>query len=259
MQQKIRKPEIIREDGSIIVCHKPAGLATQTRRVGEPDMESLLRNYRAQKGEEPYIGIVHRLDQPVEGIMAFAKNRRAAAVLSEQVKNRTVGKYYYAVVRIPQGVCGKPGKVGGAQGGFCLSEGTLTDAIFFDPKQNYAVVVPEEEANRGGGAKKAQKAQLHYAVKADRDGLALLDVTLHTGRHHQIRAQLAHIGCPIVGDTKYGNRQARADAGLALCAYRLVFAHPADGARVDVSIEPENMLIRELLGNSSGRQEYLHS
>ena len=89
--------QIIHEDNDIILCYKPAGVATQTKRLGQQDIESLLKNYRAKKGEEPYIGVVHRLDQPVEGLMVFAKNQKAAGALSKQVREHLIGKYYYAV------------------------------------------------------------------------------------------------------------------------------------------------------------------
>ena len=99
------KPDIIYEDNDIIVCYKPAGIATQTRRIGQQDMESFIRNYRAAKNEPPYVGIVHRLDQPVEGVMVFAKNQKAAASLSRQIKEHTTEKYYRAASR-GQGVSG---------------------------------------------------------------------------------------------------------------------------------------------------------
>lgn len=231
MQLRYTQPNIIQEDDAIIVCHKPAGTATQTRSIGQPDMESLLRNYRAKKGEEPYIGIVHRLDQPVEGIMVFAKNPKAAACLSAQVKRRNIGKHYYAVVYVQDRI---------ADGG------TLTDYLLFDTKRNYSIVVPPEEKDRARGAKKPQKAVLDYEVRARRDKRALLDVTLHTGRHHQIRVQLANMGCPILGDVKYGRGQELEKSGLALCSYRLEFEHPSTGEHVDISIEPENPKIRDL-------------
>ena len=91
---KNQQPEILFEDTEIIVCYKPAGVATQTRRLGQQDMESILKNYRAGKKEIPYIGVVHRLDQPVEGVMVFAKTQEAAAGLSQQVRERTIGKKY---------------------------------------------------------------------------------------------------------------------------------------------------------------------
>lgn len=95
--------QILYEDTDIIVCVKPAGVATQTRQLGQADMESLLKNYRAGKGEPPYIGVVHRLDQPVCGVMVFAKNKEAAADLSRQVKAKLADKYYYAMTDgVPQ-------------------------------------------------------------------------------------------------------------------------------------------------------------
>jgi 23S rRNA pseudouridine1911/1915/1917 synthase len=252
--------KIIQEDDDILVCYKPAGIATQTRRLGEKDMESLLRNYRAGKGEPPYIGIVHRLDQPVEGIMVFAKNQKAAAALSKQVQKRSIGKHYYALVHTD---------------GTLPKKGTLTDYLLFDPKQNCTTVVEGtpvtgstrktqdgknkgwNHSSRNGGSQNPQKAVLDYEIRQEQDGIALLDITLHTGRHHQIRVQLAHAGCPILGDTKYGNAQdGTSQSGepqngrecpqsgeshqLALCSYRLSFLHPTTGAKVDLRIRPEN-------------------
>ncbi len=222
--------DIIWEDDAVIICHKPAGIATQTRRVGQPDMESMLRSHRAKQGEDTYIGIVHRLDQPVEGIMVFAKTPTAAGALSGQVKGRRIGKHYYAVVHMPER--------GGADCTLSLSGGRLTDNLTFDPGKNYASVVPPEHKN-------GKQAILEYQVMACGDGKALLDILLHTGRHHQIRVQLAHAGCPIAGDTKYGEGQEDANTGLALCAYRLEFIHPTTGKRVDISIKPQNSEIRK--------------
>ena len=101
----MKVPNIIYEDNDMIVCYKPSGMATQTRRIGQQDMESFIRNYRAAKNEPPYVGIVHRLDQPVEGVMVFAKNQKAAASLSRQIKEHTTEKYYRAASR-GQGVSG---------------------------------------------------------------------------------------------------------------------------------------------------------
>ena len=119
------QPAIIYEDEDIIVCKKPAGVATQTRRIGQADMESLLKNYRASKGELPYIGVVHRLDQPVEGIMVFAKNKEAAADLSRQIKTKLADKYYYAMTD------GVPEK----------KKGTLEDELLQNGKTNTSEVV----------------------------------------------------------------------------------------------------------------------
>lgn len=224
--------EIIYEDNDIILCRKPAGVATQTKRLGQQDMESLLKNYRAKKKEPPYIGVVHRLDQPVEGIMVFAKNQKAAAGLSKQIQQKMIGKHYYAIsANEPE-----------------VKEGMLTDYLVTDKKTNVtSVIEPETEQDRSNGAKEARKAVLEYKVRDVKEGMTLFDICLHTGRQHQIRVQMSHMGCPLVGDVKYGNirqekepkERANRSTGLALCSYRLVFRHPATGKTMDYSIKPE--------------------
>jgi 23S rRNA pseudouridine1911/1915/1917 synthase len=233
----MQKPDIIYEDEELIVCCKPAGIATQTKRLGQPDMESLLRNHiAAQPRKEgrsgiPYVGIVHRLDQPVEGVMVFAKTPQSAAALSAQVQDRSFGKKYYALVDLPQGATfasatGKPG------------QGSLCDWILFSPRENRSSIVP---ANTGG----ARKASLDYSVLAQQEDQALLDITLHTGRHHQIRVQLAHLHTPICGDAKYGSTARQGQ--LCLCSYFLSFEHPRDGRTMAYTITPGNEKIRRLL------------
>lgn len=234
------KPDIIYEDNDIIVCYKPAGIATQTRRIGQQDMESFIRNYRAAKNEPPYVGIVHRLDQPVEGVMVFAKNQKAAASLSRQIKEHTTEKYYRAASR-GQGVSGTAVEEEEALH-------TLTDYISFDKRTNTSKITSEKD-------RLAKKAVLQYrviSVTPDRDSSqnecirTEFDIKLLTGRHHQIRLQLAHIGYPLIGDTKYGkpasnnsgmgSKSGRTGGGvreqLALCSYKLVFDHPATGERM---------------------------
>lgn len=208
-----RELEIIFEDRDILVCRKPAGVATQTKRLGQQDMESLLKNYRAKKGEPPYIGIVHRLDQPVEGVMVFAKTQQAAAHLSKQVQDRVIGKYYYALsASAPK-----------------VKEGMLEDYLLTDKKTNFTQVVDEKT----NGAK---KAKLEYKVVATKENKTLFDIKLHTGRQHQIRVQMAHMGCPLVGDSKYGKKQCVDN--LALCSYRLIFEHPISRKVCDYKITP---------------------
>ena len=127
----IKEPEILFEDKDILICRKPAGVATQTKRLGQQDMESLLKNYRAKKGEPPYIGIVHRLDQPVEGVMVFAKNQQAAAHLSKQVQDRVIGKYYYAISVQEMDPY--------------YAEGVLEDYLITDKKTNFTQALDVEE------------------------------------------------------------------------------------------------------------------
>lgn len=208
------KIEIIYEDNDIIVCHKPAGVATQTKRVGQQDVESFLRNYRAKKKEDTFIGVVHRLDQPVEGVMVFAKNSKAAAALSKQVSERTIGKHYYAKVWTKDATLEK--------------QATLVDYMLTDKKANVSSVVPE-------GTEGAKRAELEYVVIEQQEEWALVDITLHTGRQHQIRLQFASRGCPLLGDSKYGSEDGYRN--VALCSYRLEFHHPTTGKPMDIKIE----------------------
>jgi len=223
--------EIIYEDDDIIICRKLAGVATQTKRLGQQDMESLLKNYRAKKKEPPYIGVVHRLDQPVEGIMVFAKNQKATAGLSKQIQQNMIGKHYYAISsNTPKG-----------------KEGRLEDYLLTDKKTNVTSVIElkEEKAcdskNKGDNPlKDVKKAVLEYKVIDEKDDMTLFDVQLYTGRQHQIRVQMSHMGCPLLGDSKYNNSVniKTSDTGLALCSYRLSFTHPSTGKSMDFSIEP---------------------
>ena len=221
----MRAPEILFEDKDIMICRKPAGVATQTKRLGQQDMESLLKNYRAKKGEPPYIGIVHRLDQPVEGVMVFAKNQKAAAGLSKQVQERVIGKYYYAV----------------SASRTEANEGVLEDYLFTDKKANFTQVVDKEtEENH---LKEAKYAKLEYKVVETKEDKTLFDIKLHTGRQHQIRVQMAHVGCPLVGDAKYNVQQdiegkSNFNTGLALCSYKLEFEHPTKKIPMQFEIKP---------------------
>ena len=221
------KTTVIYEDEHILIAYKPAGLATQTAKVGQPDMVSELKNHLAaeQKGTKPYLGVVHRLDQPVEGLLAFAKTKNAAASLSDQLAFGTLHKQYYAVI------CGQPSQM----------EGELVDYLYKDG-QNRAQLVPKEQAC-GKGAK---KAVLQYRIlQTDREqGLAFAQICIETGRFHQIRAQMAHAGMPLLGDFKYGAEAAERSRQLsvrnvALCAYEILLKHPVTGKKLEFSCRPE--------------------
>ena len=207
---------ILYEDEEIIVCEKPAGVATQTKRLGQADMESLLKNYRAGKGEQPYIGVVHRLDQPVRGVMVFAKTKEAAADLSRQVQTKMADKFYYAVTDgVPE-----------------QKKGTLEDYLLRDGRTNTSEVVSK-------GKPDAKRAALSYEVLEQKDGRAVLAIKLETGRHHQIRVQLAHAGFPIVGDKKYNFKEHMASSGstLLLCSYKIGFSHPNSHKKLEFEID----------------------
>ena len=226
---------ILYEDDYILVCVKPHGIATQSKSIRYPDMVSLIKNHLAVSTKskkstassnkngpcEPYLAVIHRLDQPVAGILVFAKTPAAAKDLNKQLQNHGFGKYYRALVT------NTPAQ----------DEDTLENYMVKDTKTNTSKICSAKE----NGAK---IARLHYRIvpvsnwlftaPADtpEKGTAFhgteLEVHLDTGRHHQIRVQLASIGCPIVGDTKY-NPSASTPKGwqtIKLCAYKLDFKHP---------------------------------
>ena len=205
--------DIIFEDDSIVVCYKPAGLATQTRNIGEKDMESELSNYLKAKGESPEIHVVHRLDQPVEGVMVFAKTKAAANNLTRQIADHHFKKHYYAIITresFPE-------------------EGNLVDYLVKDNRTNLSKVVSENDP-------RAKKASLRYHTVDEWDDRKLLDIELFTGRHHQIRIQLASRTAPILGDVKYGG--VSTGRNLALCSYSIGFTHPTSGAEVTYQVKP---------------------
>ena len=247
--------EILYEDGDVLVVYKPAGLATQTAKMGQPDVVSELKNYlqRTQKllhGNRfrqrtqnlppgaredggPYLGVIHRLDQPVEGLLVFAKNKNAAASLSGQLKGQETGgdfcKNYYAVL------CGIPAQ----------KQGELKNWLY-KSRENRAVVVDRPEA--GPEDAKIQRAVLRYHILQIREeyNLALADIRLETGRFHQIRAQAAHAGTPLLGDRKYGTEETEEKnrelgiSHVALCAYCLEFRHPVLKKEMHFQIKPKN-------------------
>ena len=207
---------ILYEDEEIIVCHKPSGMPVQTKSFMQQDMENLLKNYRLKKGEPPYIGVVHRLDQPVEGVLVFAKTDEAAAELSRQMAAKLADKYYYAMV---QGIPKKKKDI-------------LENYLLRDGKNNVSSVVLKSLPG-------AKRAELSYEVLEEKNGYAVLRVRLVTGRHHQIRVQLSHAGFPIVGDKKYNFQENITPSGkyLALCAYKISFRHPKTHKKLDFQID----------------------
>lgn len=213
--------KILFEDAYVIVCYKPAGIPTQTSKVGTQDMVSILKNYLYQKEKrEPYIAVIHRLDQPVEGILVFAKTPFAAKALNAQMQGNGFGKYYKAVV------CGNVAE----------KSGKLEHYIVKDGKTNLSKVC---EASQKG----AKKAVLFYHVEKEEleqgETRSLVNIKLETGRHHQIRVQMAALDCPIWGDAKYNDKQERGRRQIALCAYHLEFMHPKTKKNMIFEIEPE--------------------
>lgn len=212
--------EVLFEDEYILVVNKPAGIATQAKGIAERDLESECKKYRKSKGEVPEIYVVHRLDQPVSGILVLAKTKEAAAALTKGMKEDDFSKDYRAIVFKESAV--KPGD-------------KLVDYLIKDGKTNTSCVVPR---NIPG----AKEAILTYETEEDKDKTASLLVHLKTGRHHQIRVQLANAGMPILGDLKYGTKDSidyskdNKISNVKLCAYHLEFNHPKTGGHMEFSI-----------------------
>ena len=196
--------KVLYEDNHLIVAIKPAGVLSQSDGSNAPDMLTILKAYikdKYQKPGEVYLGLVHRLDRPVSGVMVFARTSKAASRLSEQIRTRRVEKIYRCVVN-----------------GVLEGEGRLENFISKDEANNTVTVSDVEKPG-------FKASYLDYRALASKDGMTLAEVKLGTGRSHQIRAQMAHAGHPLIGDQKYGKKDNRTK-DIALEAYELSFEHP---------------------------------
>ena len=234
MDQRIR---IVFEDDVLIVCHKYPGIAVQTAALGQADMVSELKKYLAGQGEKnPYLAVVHRLDQPVEGLLVFAKTEAAAASLSKQVQKADSSGLTFEE-KVPEGRmrCFYKEYTARVYGKMPQKQGELTDFLVKDARSNTSRVVSEKDKN-------GKRSVLSYEVSEETEKTQTLRILLKTGRHHQIRVQLSHAGCPILGDTKYGTEEAKryaAEQGvkqLRLCASRLEFTHPVTGKQLQFTV-----------------------
>lgn len=235
--------KIIYEDKDIIVCHKMAGLAVQTGKIGAQDLVSELKNYLMKSSgikpqKEPYLGVVHRLDQPVEGVILFAKNQRAAGVLSKQLTTGIMNKCYYAVAAVVPGDEDE--------------QGVLTDYLIKDNKTNSSKVVTGKEITKDAKESKLEYALIRKSVIGDK-AYALYDIHLLTGRHHQIRVQMSNAKKPLLGDRKYGSEFSNSLStelsvkNVALCAYKLEFTHPSTNKKTEFRIKPEGKIFGQFL------------
>lgn len=218
------KPDIVFEDDYMIACVKPYGVPSQQDKTFSADMITLVKEYlydRDSMNEEPYLAVINRLDRPAGGIILFAKDEETAAKLSDMIQDREISKFYQVVV----------------SGYFDEPEGELTDYLFHDKKTNKTKVVSKD-------SKGSKKAELSYEVldelDTDEGTVSYLLVELMTGRHHQIRCQMAAHGHPVWGDTKYGSRaKGKSKDGIGLFSTRLEFTHPITGEEIVLHREPE--------------------
>ena len=210
--------KVLYEDNHVLVAVKPQGVPSQSDVSGDGDMLSLMKEHVKEKYSKPgnvYLGLVHRLDRPTGGVMVFARTSKAAARLSEQIREGVFGKKYLAVLSA------RPGE----------KRARLTHWLMKDPSVNTVRVVPMTTEG-------AKKAVLDYNVIEEREeeGLYLADIKLYTGRSHQIRVQMATIGCPVYGDIRYGKDQPYGH--LALWSYDLSFRHPTTDKRMIFRVFP---------------------
>ena len=217
----MQKLKVIYEDIHIIVVEKIPNVPSQSDKTGDIDMLTMVKQYIKEKYNKPgnvYLGLVHRLDRPVGGIMIFAKTSKAASRLSDQVREKVFKKKYLAVV---------DGKIEN-------KSGTLEDYLYKDERNNISKVVNK-------GKKNAKFAKLDYdVIKYDEvKNLSLVKVNLHTGRHHQIRVQLSNFGHSIFGDQKYGTRGQGKQ--IALWAYELTINHPITKEEMTFKDLPESV------------------
>lgn len=221
LQRKTQSPKdfIVYEDNAILVCHKPSGLAVQTKQVAQKDLESILKTY-VSSSASPYLAVINRLDQPVEGLVLFARTPEAASCLTSQLNGHTLEKEYLAIT--------SPAPA--------IPEQTLIDYLVRDGRQNQSFVIDSAHAQACQKAN-AKKAELHYQTLQIQDTQAFIKITLKTGRHHQIRVQMTNQNAPLLGDTKYGGLPS---PFLCLCSHRLAFLHPVTKTFMEFTVFPKN-------------------
>jgi 23S rRNA pseudouridine1911/1915/1917 synthase len=207
--------EILYEDNHLIAVYKKTSDLSQSDKTGDDSIDSEVKKYLAKKYNkqgEVFLGIVHRLDRPVSGVMLFARTSKALERLNEMFKNREVRKIYYAIVkeRPPE------------------DSGTLTHFIKKNEEKNKSFVYSTE-------VKGSKQAILSYRLLGRSERYYLLEIELHTGRHHQIRAQLADIKCPIKGDLKYGYPRSNDNGGISLFSRKLEFIHPVKKEKISIT------------------------
>ena len=209
-------PDILYEDNHVIVAVKPPNMLSQGDRTGDTDLLTLLKDYIRQAYQKPgnvYLGLVHRLDRPVGGLMVFARTSKAASRLSEQMRKHEMGREYLCIA------CGE------MEDSF-----TLTDYLKQDPIQNKMVVCEADD-------REGKEAVLHGRTIAVREGTSLCALRLETGRKHQIRVQMSHAGAPLWGDNRYGS--GIPGQQIALWGYKLTFVHPTTRKKMRFFAMPE--------------------
>lgn len=220
--------QVLYEDNHLIAVNKRVGDIVQGDKTNDPPLSEIVKAYLKQKYNKPgavFLGVVHRLDRPTSGLVIFAKTSKALKRMNQLFVDKKIDKTYWALVKnIPQ-----------------QQKDTLTHWLKKNPKTNTSKVYPNE-------VKDSKKAILHYKILLKLQRYSLLEIELETGRSHQIRSQMAYIGCPIKGDLKYGAKRSNTDGGIHLHAKKVQFVHPVskDSISINASL-PDEMLWNECL------------
>lgn len=212
-----KRLDILYEDNHLIAVNKAAGDLVQGDKTGDVPLPDRIKTYLKEKYNKPgnvFCGVIHRLDRPTTGVVLFARTSKGLERMNAAFKNRKTSKRYWALVE-----------------GELVTEGTLEHYLKKNPKTNKAVAFKREETG-------AKHAKLSYTVLRAGERYTLVEVDLHTGRHHQIRAQFSSIGHPIKGDVKYGARRGEKDKSICLHAHSLSFEHPTTKLPVQIVAEP---------------------
>ena len=223
--------KVVYEDNHIIIVDKCSGEIVQGDKTGDKPLSDTVKEYIKQKYNKPgnvFLGVVHRLDRPVSGLVVFAKTSKALSRLNDMFRTGDVHKTYWAIVKRRD----------------IATEGTLTDWLTRNERQNKSYA-------HGRDVPGAKKAVLKYKVRAVADNYMLIEVTLLTGRHHQIRCQLSHMGCPIKGDLKYGAPRSNPDGSISLLSRRVEFVHPVSKENIVAYADvPDDRLWNDLSANA---------
>lgn len=219
--------KVVYEDNHVIIVHKESGEIVQGDKTGDKPLSETVKDYIRDKYHKPgnvFLGVVHRLDRPVAGLVVFARTSKALSRLNEMFRKGEVHKTYWAITK------NAPAE----------PEGTLVNWIVRNEKQNKSYVYDKEVPN-------AKRAELKYSVIAHTENYHLIEVNLLTGRHHQIRCQLAHMGCVIKGDLKYGAPRSNADGSISLLSHEVTFIHPVSKMEIKAeSLIPDDRLWRDI-------------
>ena len=221
--------QVLYEDNHIIIVYKEAGEIVQGDKSGDEPLSETVRRWIKEKYQKPgnvFLGIVHRLDRPVSGLVIFAKTSKALARLNNMFRNGEVHKTYWAIVTRPP----------------FEPEATLTDWLVRNERQNKSYAYNHQVPT-------SKKSILHYKIINRSDRYTLLEINLMTGRHHQIRCQLSNMDCPIKGDLKYGAPRSNPDGSISLLSHRVEFVHPVSKENIRIESPLPDDALWHAIGN----------